>query len=341
VQRSRLRLEALCVIAATVLLTGCGSGDDSSTPDVPTVTPASASPAPAGAAASPAGTVVATPAGSRGLALSGDLVAVLDPAGTTVLRLRANDPTAAAQPVQTPALARLIGSGDGAFLGVGPGVVVEVAGDGTVTTTEVDTNDPTALARTANGDVLVGTADGRVLVLDTDLSPVREIDGFVRVDDITVAPDSADLSSEQVVVLDRAQSSVTPINLTDGDLGPALRAGNGATNSTVDHFGRVLVANTRDGEIIGFFGSPLVMRFRYPVPGGPYAVDYDDERNLMWVSTTANNEVVAYDLSGGEPAEMRRLQAVAQPDTIAVDDATGTVYVLSQRGGLQIIGNGE
>ncbi|MXP22168.1 hypothetical protein GIY30_12515 [Gordonia sp. HNM0687] len=335
-----MRVGALCLVAAAAILAGCGNSDGPSTPDVPTVTPATASPAPVGPATSAAGLVVPTPADGRGLALSGDLIAVLDRAGTTVVRYRADDPGADPQPATTPELTQLIGSGGGAFLGVGPGVAVRITGDGTVTTTEVDVDDPTALAQTATGEVLIGTADGRVLVLDGELSPLREIDGFVRVDDITVSPDGADLSAEQVVVLDRAQSSVTPVDVADGDLGPALRAGNGATNSAVDHFGRVLVANTRDGEIIGFFGSPLVMRFRYPVPGGPYAVDYDDERNLMWVSTTANNEVVAYDLSGGEPVEKRRVQAVAQPDSIVVDDTSGTLYVLSRRGGLQIVDNG-
>ena len=128
--------------------------------------------------------------------------------------------------------------------------------------------------------------------------------------------------------------SVTPVDTSTGELGAALRAGNGATNATVDHFGRVSVANTRDGEILGFYGTPLVMRFRYPVAGGPYAVDYDDTRDLLWVSTTANNEVVGYDLSGGEPTAKYRYATVDQPDSIAVDDTSGTLYILSARSGL-------
>ncbi|MEE4025670.1 hypothetical protein V1Y59_21480 [Gordonia sp. PKS22-38] len=328
------------VLAATAVLAACGSSDDSTTPDVPTVTPATAPAAPPGPAARPAGLVVPTAPESRAMAVGDDTVAVLDAAGTRVLRYTTADPGAEPQVSPTPELTEVVPADDGGFIGVGPGSVARIARDGTVESAELDVDDPTALARTASGDVLVGTADGRVLVFDDQLVPRQVIDGFVRVDDITVSPPDADLPEEQVVVLDRAQSSVTPVTVSDGDLGPALRAGNGATNAAVDRFGRVLVANTRDDEIIGFFGSPLVMRFRYPVPGGPYAVDYDDERNLMWVSTTANNEVVAYDLSGGEPVEKRRLPTVAQPDSIAVDDASGTLYVLSERGGLQVIGSG-
>lgn len=336
VSRFRPLAVGFSVIAVAVTLAACGSSDTPSAPDVPTVTPATAPAAPPGPASAPAGIVLPTPAGSRGLAVDDGVVAVLDPAGTTVLRYRDARPGAEPQRSTTPPLTRLVGSGDGSFVGVGPDVIARISADGAVATTPTEVADPTALARTASGQVLVGTADGRVLVFDRDLRPGRVIDGFVRVDDITVSPEHADLPGEQVVVLDRAQSSVTPVTLSDGNLGPALRAGNGATTSTVDRYGRVLVANTRDDELIGFFGSPLVMRFRYPVANGPYAVDYDDTRNLAWVSTTANNEVVAYDLSGGEPEEKHRFPAVAQPDSIAVDDATGTVYVLSARGGLQV-----
>ncbi|AZG44393.1 YncE family protein [Gordonia insulae] len=335
-RRPRVLAAALCVAAVLAVVAGCGSSDTPSTPDVPTVTPATAWPSPPGPAADPVGVVVPTPAKSRGLAIDDGVVGVLDPAGTTVLRHGPGDMTGPAQVSATPELTKIIGSGDGTFLGVGPNILVRIASDGAVSTTPMSAGNPTALARTASGEIVVGTSDGRLLVFDKDLRPGRVIDGFVRVDDITVSPPGADLATEQVVVLDRAQSSVTPVTLSDGELGPALRAGNGATNSTVDRYGRVLVANTRDGELIGFFGSPLVMRFRYPVTGGPYAVDYDDTRNLVWVSTTANNEVVAYDLSGGEPVEKHRFPAVAQPDDIAVDDESGTVYVLSQRGGLQV-----
>ncbi|MEE3850334.1 hypothetical protein VZC37_08305 [Gordonia sp. LSe1-13] len=347
VHRPRAVVAIAGVVAVTAVLSACGTADDSTTPDVPTVTPATAPAALPGPAAQPAGLVVPTAPESRAMVVGDGTVAVLDAAGTSVLRYTTADPGAEPQVSETPELTQIVSADDGEFVGVGPGSVARIGRDGTVETAALDVDDPTALARTASGDLLVGTADGRVLVVDDELAgsddelvPGQVIDGFVRVDDITVSPPDADLPEEQVVVLDRAQSSVTPVTVSDGDLGPALRAGNGATNAAVDRFGRVLVANTRDDEIVGFFGSPLVMRFRYPVPGGPYAVDYDDERNLMWVSTTANNEVVAYDLSGGEPVEKRRVPTVAQPDSIAVDDASGTLYVLSERGGLQVIGVG-
>ncbi|MGW5521804.1 YncE family protein [Gordonia sp. NPDC003950] len=341
---SRIRArQAIALVTALVtaglLVAGCGSGNDSQSgaTDVATVVPATPSPAPAGPA-TPAGVIIPTPAGASASALSGSKLGVLGPGGTSVLRFDTASMSTPPTTITTPRLQALTAAFPGAFVGVGPGSLVRIAEDGTVLTTPLDTDDPTAVTRTTDGRYLVGTGNGHVLVIGTDLKVQRDIGGFVRVDEITVSPPGADLGSEQVVVLDRAQSSVTPIDLATGNLGPALRAGNGATNATVDHYGRVLVANTRDNEILGFFGSPLVMRFRYPVPEGPYAVDYDDTRNLLWVTTTGNNEAVAYDLAGGEPIEKHRFSTVAQPDSLIVDDKTGVVYVLSARdGGIEVV----
>ncbi|GAC02112.1 hypothetical protein GONAM_44_00300 [Gordonia namibiensis NBRC 108229] len=330
---------AATLAVGVAMITACGA-DDSGTPDVATVAPATAVEAPA--TSDPAGLTVPAPTGSRALASSGRTVAVVSPDGSQLLRFDAATMAAPPTPVQVPGLTALAPDTDGGYLGVGPGSLVVVDAEGRARTAELDTDEPTAVVRAASGQIVVGTADGRVLIYDTEsengeFQKKHDLREFVRVDSLTAAPASAENLNGQVVVLDRAQSSVTPIDPESGEPGPALRAGNGATNSTVDRFGRILVANTRDGEILGFFGSPLVMRFRYPVADGPYAVDYDDTRNLLWVSTTGNNEVVAYDLDDGEPTEKQRFASVVQPDTITVDDA-GTVYVLSARDGkLQVV----
>ncbi|MBA5845899.1 hypothetical protein [Gordonia amicalis] len=330
---------AATLAVGVAMITACGS-DDSGTPDVPTVTPATAAEAPA--TSQPAGLTVPAPAGSRALASSGRTVAIVSPDGGQLLRFDAARMTAPPTSVEVPGLTALAPDTDGGYLGVGPGALVVVDAQGAARTAGLDTDSPTAVVRAASGEIVVGTADGRVLIHDGDfengqLRMRHDLREFVRVDSLTAAPAAAEGLDGQIVVLDRAQSSVTPIDPESGEPGPALRAGNGATTSTVDRFGRILVANTRDGEILGFYGSPLVMRFRYPVADGPYAVDYDDTRNLLWVSTTANNEVVAYDLADGEPTEKQRFASVVQPDALTVDDA-GTVYVLSARDGrLQVV----
>ena len=85
-----------------------------------------------------------------------------------------------------------------------------------------------------------------------------------------------------------------------------------------------------------FTADPLIMRQRYPVPGAPYGLA--GGKGLVWVSQTAANVVVGYDLGSGIPVEKVRYPTVRQPDSLAFDNATGTLYVVSATGdGVQVI----
>jgi hypothetical protein len=58
----------------------------------------------------------------------------------------------------------------------------------------------------------------------------------------------------------------------------------------------------------------------------------------LWVTLTARNEVVGLDLGVDPPAFAARLPTVRQPNTVAVDSATGRLFVTgTDEGVLQII----
>ncbi len=61
-------------------------------------------------------------------------------------------------------------------------------------------------------------------------------------------------------------------------------------------------------------------------------------RGLAWVSQTASNMVIGYDLSTGIPVDKVRYPTVQQPNLLAFDQASGTLYVVSGSGaGVQVI----
>ncbi|AUH69033.1 MULTISPECIES: YncE family protein [Gordonia] len=339
--RARTRLTALLVAVATAsALTACGQSDDGSAQNVPTVTPATPAESPADAAR-PAGAVVAADAARAVVAGHGQQsrVALLSNDGRTVQIF--TDPGAPGAPAPTsvpvPGLAALTASGDG-FVGAGESGIVRIDPAGSVTVTKADLPGALSVATTEDGRTLVGTDRGHVLVLDRDGQQQRDIGGFVRVDDITVAPATAGDRAGQVVVLDRAQSAVTPVDIDSGELKAALRAGDGATTSIVDRYGRVLVAGTRNNEVYAFYGQPIVMRMRAPVADSPYALAFDDRRNLLWVSSTATNEIAAYDVSTGEVIEKHRFASVPQVTSMDVDPVSGSLLAASGRdGSLQVI----
>ncbi|HUE31365.1 MAG TPA: hypothetical protein VMQ38_00265 [Mycobacterium sp.] len=191
----------------------------------------------------------------------------------------------------------------------------------------------TAIARRADGKLMLGSADGAVYTLaspppDSAATVERRGKIFARVDFLVT-------QGNTTVVLDRGQTSVTTIG-ADGRPEQALRAGEGATTLAADPWGRVLVADTRGGELLVYGVDPLILRQAYPVRQAPYGLA--GSRELAWVTQTASNMVIGYDLSTGIPVERVRYPTVQQPNSLAFDEASDTLYVVSGSGaGVQVI----
>lgn len=191
--------------------------------------------------------------------------------------------------------------------------------------------DFTAIARRADGKLALGSADGAVYTLNSDSTVGASLKIFARVDALVAQGDT-------VVVLDRGQTSVTTVSASGDDADHALRAGEGATTIAADSAGRVLVADTRGEQLLVFGSDPLILRQRYPVRDAPYGLA--GSSTLAWVSQTAINTVVGYDLATGIPVEKVRYRTVQQPNSLAFDEASGTLYVVSGSGaGVQVIAN--
>jgi hypothetical protein len=197
-----------------------------------------------------------------------------------------------------------------------------------VTLGDAEQADFTAIARRADGKLVLGSADGAVYTLASPTTVGNRNKIFARVDSLVTQGDTT-------VVLDRGQTSVTTIG-ADGRVEQALRAGEGATTMAADPLGRVLVADTRGGQLLVYGVDPLILRQAYPVRQAPYGLA--GSRRLTWVSQTASNVVIGYDLSTGIPVERVRYPTVQQPNSLALDEASDTLYVVSGSGaGVQTI----
>lgn len=337
---------AAALLAATLLAAGCSSKVLDPTP--PTIEPTTAAVSPPVATA-PAGVVLSAPVPGQ--------AAIIDPHSRALVVLGAEPDTAAtltvldagADRVRTlelpaPATALTSGADGTVYLSVRGGyLVVDLAERGAVTRVQVrdhtDT-DFTAIARRADGRVVLGSADGSVFILrpdaddsDADADPdaatvEHRISDFARVDALVTQGDTT-------VVLDRGQTSVTNID-ADGTVQQSLRAGEGSTTMAADPAGRIVVADTRGAGLLVFSADPLIMRQRYPVPSAPYGLA--GSTALTWVSQTAANTVVGYDLATGIPVEKVRYPTVQQPNALSFDADSDTLYVVSGSGaGIQVI----
>jgi hypothetical protein len=256
-------------------------------------------------------------------------VALADPPR---LLLRTLDGTAPPRQVALPGpAADLVLAADGGPLLVAitaPGSLIRVPLDSGASS-RTDLDGPARGAIAVGGATVVAMGD-RLTVLE-ESRPGRTIPGFV--DAARLVP-----AGPKVGVLDRGRSAVTLVDISSGATSPALRAGNGAADAVADRFGRMLVTDARDGELLALAGDPLLLRQRFPLPGAPYGLAYDARRDLAWVTLTARNEVVGLDVAGGEPVVVHRFPTVHQPNAVAVDPVSGRVVVVSASGaGLQVI----
>ncbi|MBD8505196.1 hypothetical protein HT102_01655 [Hoyosella sp. G463] len=335
-------LPALLALACALALSGCG--DQQGSPNVPTVPPATPAAAPAQDAAEDLDIVPLASAvhGIEWDPATGATILLAEQA-VLITRELATAPTDAPPPgleqidlPASPTALALDGAGT-AYVTAGPAVLA------------IDLNDPRPreIARLEGGadlvsitlvadDVLAaGTSDGAIHVLDPASEGISleepRITGLVGTDVLVSVGGS-------IAALDRRQSKITEVLLARDTVGFALRAGNGASTMVADPRGRVLVANTRDGELLVYSLDRLILRQRYPVPDSPHGIAYDAQEDLAWVTQTGRNEIAAYTLDTGIPVEVARYATVRQPDSVTIDSDNGFVYIASATGdGIQRI----
>ena len=330
-----VRRFAAVSLVAILLVSGCAP-DGKPTDDLqvvanPVAATAPLSPSPS---APPVGklvstssvTALATDPASRTLA-----VAVAEPPSVLLYSLDALD--AAPKTVTLPGEVERLSASPGQLLATVPGKAqvakISLPG-GELTTLAVD-GQP-ASARAAGGQTLVAVRDRKAVeVFDGDKLTKTITGQLYSADDVLT-------SGNGTVVLDKLRTALFKVDVAGGKVAEGLRAGDGATNAVADSFGRVLVTDTRESALLAFSTDPLLMRQRYPVPGGAYGIAYDAPRSLAWVTLTERNEVVGFDVRGGEPTERYRFATVRQPNSVTVDEQTGRVVVGSAAGeGTQVI----
>jgi DNA-binding beta-propeller fold protein YncE len=183
-----------------------------------------------------------------------------------------------------------------------------------------------------NGTIFVANEAGATVVAVRD---DRVVHTFT---DVTIPAGLAHVGNVMGLI-DATENTLT---LYDTDtLSPLIElpAGEGPTHVLTDKHGRLLVADTRGGAILVYAVEPKpALVARVALPGQPYGIAYDPARDRFWVTVTATNQLVGYDLSQPVPREVARIPTVRQPNTVTVDATTGTLFVTgTDNGTVQII----
>jgi hypothetical protein len=188
----------------------------------------------------------------------------------------------------------------------------------------------------------VAAAAGRVFVGDERGSTVTVLEGdrVVRRTRVALQPGGlATLDRGRVLAVVSVRERVVELfdTRTLARLGRAP-AGVGPTHVVTDGRSTLYVVDTAGDALLVFRSRPeLELTRRYALLGAPYGIVGDRRRNRLWVTLTRTNELVEL-AAGTRPHELGRFAAPRQPDTVAVDERTGRVFVTGTAGGvLQVL----
>jgi DNA-binding beta-propeller fold protein YncE len=110
-------------------------------------------------------------------------------------------------------------------------------------------------------------------------------------------------------------------------------AGVGPTHVQAGPGGAFYVADTEGDAVLDYWVTSHGVRQLATVRtkhGAPYGMAVDLRRNLLYVTLTATNLLESFRITGGLLLPDQTWPTVRQPDSVAVDENTGRVYVASR-----------
>ncbi|MYW90829.1 YncE family protein [Amycolatopsis rubida] len=193
--------------------------------------------------------------------------------------------------------------------------------DGRITGEIATGRSPHDATRAANGRVFAANENGRSVAVTQDGKLVHTFTDVTQ-------PAGLAAAGDLVGLVDVRQNDLSVYDAAALTRVARLPAGAGPTHVVADRRGRFAVIDTRGGAVLTFDpAAPAHPLGRLDLPGTPYGVAYDARHDQLWVTLTAKNQLVGITLAGTVPRVFATIPTVRQPNTVAIDSATGIRYV--------------
>ncbi|AZA13580.1 hypothetical protein CCHOA_05900 [Corynebacterium choanae] len=193
---------------------------------------------------------------------------------------------------------------------------------------------------TSEDSLVVGSdADTQLTVYPVASSGIAVDDGKTikldQVSDSLVAVPAADYLDGVVSVNDE-KSKIGGVSLAEHDAA-YLRGGRGIAQLIAAGDNTIAATDQRNNQLMVFTSSPLIMLHQTQTTGkSPWAVAWDEQAQLIYVSTTADNMLSSYDIHQGVPSLVGQVPTAADirsvvvvGDNVVTLSANGTLDVLS------------
>jgi DNA-binding beta-propeller fold protein YncE len=227
----------------------------------------------------------------------------------------------------------------------GPGGPVLVPAEGSDSLVQVALPDGEIVSETPVGDFPHSAAaapSGRIFVVNEFGSTASVIEDGRELEKIEtpLQPGGVAVTGDGLVGIVGVRGLVMEVFEADTlqSLG-RIDAGEGPTHVRGGSENRFYVTDTRGDAVLVYAARPELEQLgRVSLPGSPYGIAIDSERDHLWVTLTAKQQLVKFSLDGRTLREIARYPTVRQPNTVAVDTASGRVFVAGKANGeLQIL----
>ena len=227
----------------------------------------------------------------------------------------------------------------------GPGGPVLVPAEGSDSLVQVGLPDGEIVSETPVGDFphsVVAAPGGRIFVVNEMGSTASVIEDGRELEKIKtpLQPGGIAVTDDGLVGIVGVRGLVMEVLQADTleSLG-RVDAGEGPTHVVAGPGNRFYLTDTRGDAVLLYEVRPELRQVdRVPLPGSPYGIAIDPGREHLWVTLTAEHRVVQFALDGRSIREIARYPTVRQPNSVAVDTATGRVFVTGKTDGeLQIL----
>ncbi len=176
------------------------------------------------------------------------------------------------------------------------------------------------------GDVLVGDEFGGSVTVVRDGRVVRTVDDLRQ-------PGGVVATDALALVVDVGAFTLSAYALDGMERVARVPAGDGPTHVAVAGPGRVAVADTRGRRLRVFSVEPLREVASLDLPAAPYGLAADARAGTVWVTLPERNEVVGVHVGGAAPRLTARHPTIRQPNTVATDPGSGTLWLASRTEG--------
>lgn len=201
----------------------------------------------------------------------------------------------------------------------------------------IDVAEPaTVAAITSEGEVITGSDAQRSVHVYRDGAQSDSFSVARETDQLLTVPREG--QSDAAVRVNHFDTTIQDLDLENGRQGGTLRAGLGVGKVGAGRDGLVLAADNTGSQLLVYTTTDIIrLQQSAPVAASPWAVAWDDEAGLAWVTSTATNTASGYDISQGVPLHRVRVDTVADARSMATLD-DGTLVIASATGdGLQVI----